>query len=101
MQILITHGSMARTRVLSLNRWQLLCVLTGLALVLLLLSGTIYHVVFLKAARDVAEARDHVGRQVAAVRTRVGERLVLLVELLRRAERAAGREPEAGVGVPL
>ena len=52
MQILITHGSLARTRVLRLNRWQLGAALLGLVLVLTLLSGTVYNFVFLKAARE-------------------------------------------------
>jgi murein DD-endopeptidase MepM/ murein hydrolase activator NlpD len=52
MQILITHGSLARTRVLRFNRWQLGAALAGLIVVLMLLSGTIYNLVFLKAARE-------------------------------------------------
>ena len=52
MQILITHGSLARTRVLRFNRWQLAAALFGLVVVLMLLSGTIYNLVFLKAARE-------------------------------------------------
>lgn len=52
MQILITHGSLARTRVLRFNRWQLGAALAGLVVVLTLLSGTVYHFVFLKAARE-------------------------------------------------
>ena len=52
MQILITHGSIARTRVLRFNRWQALAAAAVLAVLLLLLSGTVYHVVFLKAARE-------------------------------------------------
>lgn len=52
MQILITHGSLARTRVLRFNRWQLGAALAGLVVVLMLLSGTIYNFVFLKAARE-------------------------------------------------
>ena len=52
MQILITHGSLARTRVLQFNRLQLGAALVGLALVLMLLSGAIYNFVFLTAARD-------------------------------------------------
>jgi murein DD-endopeptidase MepM/ murein hydrolase activator NlpD len=50
MQILIT--SMARTRSLQLNRAELAVGLTVLLCALLLLSGTVYHFVFLKAARD-------------------------------------------------
>ena len=52
MQILITHGSLARTRVLQFNRLQLGLVLAALAAVLMLLSGAVYHFVFLTAARE-------------------------------------------------
>ncbi len=52
MQIMITHGSMARTRVLHYNRWQLGLALAGLVLLLVLLSGSVYHFVFLKAVRE-------------------------------------------------
>ena len=44
---------------------------------------------------------DHVRRQVARARARIGERLVLLVEALRSRERAARREAVARVGVAL
>jgi murein DD-endopeptidase MepM/ murein hydrolase activator NlpD len=52
MQVLITHGRMARTRVLHLPAWKLLVAGALLAVVLMLLSGAIYHFVFLKAARE-------------------------------------------------
>ena len=52
MQILITHGSLARTRVLQFNRLQLGAALTALVLVLMLLSAVLYNLVFLTAARD-------------------------------------------------
>ncbi len=52
MQILITHGTLARTRVLHFNRWQIGAMLVSLVAVLTLLSGTVYHFVFLKAARE-------------------------------------------------
>jgi murein DD-endopeptidase MepM/ murein hydrolase activator NlpD len=52
MQILITHGSSARTRVLRFNWLQAVAALAGLVIVLLLLSGTVYHLIFLKAARE-------------------------------------------------
>lgn len=52
MQVLITHGSLARTRVLQFQRWQLLLGVFALAGALMLLSGTVYHFVFLKAARE-------------------------------------------------
>ena len=44
MQILITHGTLARTRVLHFNRLQLLAALAALVLVLTLLSGTVYQI---------------------------------------------------------
>jgi len=52
MQILITHGSLARTRVMHFNRWQMFGALFALIAALTLLSGTVYHFVFLKAARE-------------------------------------------------
>ncbi len=52
MHILITHGSLAQTRVLHFNRLQLGAALAALAAVLMLLSGAIYHFVFLTAARE-------------------------------------------------
>lgn len=52
MQILITHGSLAKSRVLQFNRWQLGAALAAASLLLLLVSGAIYHFIFLKAARD-------------------------------------------------
>jgi murein DD-endopeptidase MepM/ murein hydrolase activator NlpD len=52
MQILITHGSLAQTRVLHFNRWQLGGMLAALVIVLLLFSGVVYHFIFLKAARE-------------------------------------------------
>ena len=52
MQIIITHGTLARTRVLHFNRWQLVLALIGLLLVLTMVSGTVYHAVFQKAVRE-------------------------------------------------
>jgi len=52
MQVLITHGSLAKTRALHFNRWQLGTALTLLAVAMMLLSGAIYHFVVLKAARE-------------------------------------------------
>lgn len=52
MQIMITHGSMARTRVMQFSRWQLGTALAALVVMLVLLSGTVYHFVFLKAVHD-------------------------------------------------
>ena len=52
MQLLITHGSMARSRVLNFQRWQLVVAVLFLAFLLMLTSGAVYHFVFLKAARE-------------------------------------------------
>ncbi len=52
MQILITHGTLAKARVLQLNRWQMVGAFVALVLLLILLSGSVYHMVFLKAARE-------------------------------------------------
>jgi murein DD-endopeptidase MepM/ murein hydrolase activator NlpD len=52
MQILITHGASARSRVIQLNAWQLGLAGFVLVMALILLSGTIYHVLFQKAARE-------------------------------------------------
>lgn len=52
MDILITHGRLARTRSLHLRPLQLWLMLGALLLALLLLSGTVYHFVFLKAVRE-------------------------------------------------
>lgn len=52
MQVLITHGSLARTRTLQLSARQLLVAAAVLCITLLMLSGTVYHFVFLKAARE-------------------------------------------------
>jgi murein DD-endopeptidase MepM/ murein hydrolase activator NlpD len=52
MQILITHGGMARTRVVQISAAQIAATAGFLVLLLLLLSGAIYHYFFLKAARE-------------------------------------------------
>jgi len=52
MQIIVTHGSLARTRVLHLSRWRLLVWACAGALLLMLAASAIYHLVFVKAARE-------------------------------------------------
>ena len=106
MQILITHGSLARTRVLRLNRLQLLGALAVLALALMLTSGAIYHYILLTAARqgwpivsplvrlvvrdDIAQ-RDRVMREnLDAMATRLGEMQAKLVRLEAISERVSG-----------
>jgi murein DD-endopeptidase MepM/ murein hydrolase activator NlpD len=106
MQIMITHGSMARTRVLHFNRLQLAGIVAGLVILLLLLSGTIYHVIFLKAARegwpvvsqivrlvvrDEFAQRDRFMREnLDAIAQRVGEMQAKLVKLEAMGERVSG-----------
>ena len=113
MQILITHGTLARTRVLRFNRFQAFGALLGLAIVLMLLSGTIYHVVFLKAARegwpvvsqivrlvvrDEFAQRDRFVREnLDAMAQKVGEMQAKLIKLEAMGERVsglAGMKPE-------
>ena len=110
MQILITHGSLARTRVLRFNRWQLGAALFALVVVLMLLSGTIYNLVFLKAvregwpvvsqvvklvSRDEAAQRDRFMREnLDAMAQRVGEVQAKLIKL-----EAMGERVGAAVGV--
>ena len=106
MQILITHGSLARTRVLRLNRWQLGAALAGLVIVLMLLSGAIYNLIFLKAARegwpivsqivrlvvrDEFAQRDRFMREnLDAMAQKVGEMQAKLIKLEVMGERVSG-----------
>jgi murein DD-endopeptidase MepM/ murein hydrolase activator NlpD len=106
MQILITHGSMARTRVLHLARWQLVLGAALLAALLMLLSGAVYHFVFLKAARegwpvvsqvvrlvvrDEIAQRDRFMREnLDAIAQKVGEVQAKLVKLEAMGERVVG-----------
>ena len=113
MQILITHGSLARTRVLSFNRWQLGAALALLVVVLTLLSGTVYNFVFLKAARegwpvvsqlmrlvvrDEFAQRDRFMREnLDAMAQKVGEvqaKLIRLEAMGERVSTAVGVKPE-------
>ncbi|MEQ1803918.1 MAG: M23 family metallopeptidase [Burkholderiaceae bacterium] len=112
MQILITNGSLARTRVLRLNRWQLTLALAGFATLLTLLSGLAYHYIFLKAARegwpvvsqimrlivrDEFAQRDRFLREnLDAIAQKVGEMQAKLVRLEVMSERVS-----AMVGVKL
>jgi len=52
MQIIITHGSAARSRIVQIGMWQLALIAAGLVVALLMASGTVYHVLFQKAARE-------------------------------------------------
>ena len=106
MQILITHGRLARTRSLHLSTWQL--ALGGFLLVamLLLLSGAVYHLIFLKAARegwpvvsqivrlvvrDEIEQRDRFVREnLDTMARRVGEMQAKMIRLESVGERVSG-----------
>ncbi len=52
MQIIVTHGRLATTRVLNVQALPLMAALLGAALLVLALSAAAYHFVFLKAARE-------------------------------------------------
>jgi murein DD-endopeptidase MepM/ murein hydrolase activator NlpD len=106
MQVLITHGHVARTRVFRFSRWQL--ALAGLALftLLMLLSGTVYSLVFLKAARegwpvvsqvvkllvrDEVAQRDRFMREnLDAMARKVGEMQAKMIKLEAMSERVSG-----------
>jgi len=106
MQLLITHGTMARTRVLQFERWQLMLAVLMLAVALMAASGAIYHFVFLKAARegwpvvsplvrlivrDEIAQRDRFMREnLDAMAQRVGEMQAKLVKLEAMGDRVSG-----------
>jgi len=106
MQVLITHGTVARTRVLHLSRWQLALAVAALAALLMAVSGSVYHFVFLKAARegwpvvaplvrlivrDEIEQRERFMRDnLDAMAQRLGEMQAKLVKLETMGERVAG-----------
>ncbi len=106
MQILITHGTLARTRALQFNRWQLVGALVALVVVLMLVSGLVYNLVFLKAARegwpvvsplmrlvvrDEFAQRDRFLREnLDVMATKVGEMQAKLIKLEVMSERVSG-----------
>lgn len=112
LQVLITHGGLARTRVLQLSRWQIAAFVLALMLVLMLASGAIYHFIFLKAAREgwpvVSQlvklvVRDEIAQRDRFMREnldvmaqRVGEMHAKLIKLEAVGERVSGM---AGVKV--
>jgi murein DD-endopeptidase MepM/ murein hydrolase activator NlpD len=106
MQILVTDGGFARTRVLQVSRLRLLLGMGVLCALLILMSGAIYHTILLKAAnegwpivsqlvrlvvRDDAAQRDRVMREnLDAMAQRVGEMQAKLVKLEAMGERVSG-----------
>jgi murein DD-endopeptidase MepM/ murein hydrolase activator NlpD len=105
MQIMITHGSLAQTRVLQFNRLQLGLVIAALVLVLLFVSGLVYHFVFVTAAREgwpvVSQVvrlvvRDEIAQRDRFLRenldvmaTKVGEMQAKLIKLESMGERVS------------
>lgn len=110
MQILITHSGVAKTQVLHFSRWQLAAMASMLVAALLLLSGAIYSLVFLKAAREqwpvlgtivrpfvqgeFAQRDRFMRDNLDAMAKKVGEMQAKLVKLETLSERVAG---QAGV----
>jgi murein DD-endopeptidase MepM/ murein hydrolase activator NlpD len=106
MQLLITHSNLARSRAFSLSRWQIAGMLLGFMLVFLAASGTIYHFIFLKAARegwpvvsqivrlvvrDEIAQRDRFMREnLDAIAQKVGDLQAKLVKLEAMGERVVG-----------
>ena len=106
MQILITHSSLAHSRVLNFNPLQLVAGLAVLVALLMLLSGAIYHFVFLTAAREgwpvVSQLVKLVARDETAQRERflrenldamakkVGEMQAKLLKLEAMGDRVSG-----------
>ena len=106
MDILITHGGLARTRSMHVRPLQLWLILSALVVTMLLLSGTVYHFVFLKAVRDgwpvvsqIVEpvlGRDAVQRErytrdnIEAMAQKVGELQAKLLKLEAVGERVSG-----------
>jgi len=106
MQIMITHGGLARTRVVSFSRMQLSLAIAALVLALLLASGAVYHFIFLKAARegwpivsqlvklvvhDEIAQRDRFMREnLDAMAVKVGEMQARMVKLEAMGDRVTG-----------
>ena len=106
MDILITHGGLARTRSFQLRPLQMGVIVLTLLLVLLMMSGTVYHFIFLKAARegwpvvshltgivvrDETDQRDRFLREnLDAMAQKVGEMQATVVKLEAMGERVAG-----------
>lgn len=106
MQLLITHGHLARTRLLQFQAWQLVMAALVLAGLLMAVSGTVYHFVFLKAAREgwpvvsplvrllvrdeIAQRDRYMRENLDAMAQKVGEMQAKLVKLEAMGERVSG-----------
>lgn len=106
MQILITDSSLVRTRALHFKRWQLALLASGVVALLMLLSGALYHFVFLTAVREgwpvmsqlvklvvhdeLAQRERFMRENLDAMASRVGEMQAKLVKLEALSERVTG-----------
>ena len=106
MQIMITHSGLGRSRVLCFNRLQIALALGGLVVALLLLSGAVYHFVFLKAAREgwpvvsqlvrlvvrdeIAQRERFMQTNLDAMARKVGEMQARMINLEAMGERVTG-----------
>jgi murein DD-endopeptidase MepM/ murein hydrolase activator NlpD len=106
MQLLVTHEGTARTRVLQLSRLRILLIAAALLFVLLAASGTVYHFVFLKAAREgwpvvsplvrlivrdeLAQQERYMRDNLDAMAGKLGEMQAKLVRLEAMGERVSG-----------
>jgi murein DD-endopeptidase MepM/ murein hydrolase activator NlpD len=106
MQILITHGSVARTRVVSLSPARLAASAIFALLAMLLLSGAIYHYFFLKAAREgwpvvsqlvklvvhdeIAQRDKFMRENLDAMAQKVGDMQARMVKLEAMSDRVSG-----------
>jgi len=125
MQILFTSSGHGRTHAVAINGWQLTALSVGLVLLMMALSGAVYHFVFLKAARerwpvvsqivsfvirDEFAQRDRFMREnLDAMARKVGEMQANLVKLEALGERVSGlagikpedlREPTSAASAP-
>jgi murein DD-endopeptidase MepM/ murein hydrolase activator NlpD len=106
MQVIFNADGASRTHVLQVSRWQVVLATLLLVLSLMLVSGTVYHVVFLKAARegwpvvsqivglvlrDEVAQRDRFMREnLDAMAQKVGEMQAKLIKLEAMGERVSG-----------
>ena len=106
MQILITGSSLVQTRALTIKRWQFALGAALLAGLLMLISGAIYHFIFLTAAREgwplmgqlvrlivreeTAQRERFMRENLDAIALRVGEMQAKVVKLEALSERVTG-----------
>jgi murein DD-endopeptidase MepM/ murein hydrolase activator NlpD len=106
MQLLITHSTLIGSRSISISRWQALGLAFVVSVLFLLASGTIYHFIFLKAARegwpivsqivrlvvrDEIAQRDRFMREnLDVIAQKVGDMQAKLIKLETMGERVSG-----------